>query len=243
LDVLVAGCGTGQGLIELAQRLPSARILAVDLSLASLAYARRKLQAAGIQNVEFGQADILELGSLEQDFDLIESSGVLHHLQEPRAGLRVLQALLRPKGLMRLGLYSEIARTNVAQVRGFIAERGYQATTDDIRRARQDLLSFPPGTPQWHVTQTSDFFSTSACRDLLFHVQEHRMTLPEIRAVLEEFDLNFLGFDHDPFVLQRYRQRFPGDAAMTDLDSWHEFEVQNPQTFSTMYQFWVRKPS
>jgi Tfp pilus assembly protein PilF/SAM-dependent methyltransferase len=241
VDVLVAGCGTGQALTELAHRLPGARILAIDLSLASLAYARRQLEAAGIANVEFGQADILELGSLERSFDLIESGGVLHHLADPSAGLQVLQARLRPNGLMRLGLYSEIARTNVVQVRAFIAERGYRPTIDDIRRCRQDLLSFAPGTPQWHVTQTSDFFGISECRDLLFHAQERRMTLPGIKALLNACGLNFIGFDLDSFVLERYRKQFPGDAAMMDLDCWHAFEVENPQTFSAMYRFWLQK--
>ena len=64
-------------------------MLAIDISRTSLAYARRKTREAGIANIEYAQADILKLGTLERRFDVIETVGVLHHLAEPTAGLRV----------------------------------------------------------------------------------------------------------------------------------------------------------
>jgi len=76
--------------IETAQRFVGASVLAVDLSVASLAYAKRKTGALDRSNIEYAQADILKLGALERTFDLIESSGVLHHLADPYAGWRVL---------------------------------------------------------------------------------------------------------------------------------------------------------
>src|SRR5262249_23320697 len=135
-DILIAGCGTGQQAIETAQMSPAARVLAVDLSLSSLAYARRKTRALGLRNLEYGQADILRLDRIGRTFDLIESIGVLHHLADPLAGWRVLIKLLRPKGVLRLGLYSEIGRKHVVAARSFIAQRGHQPTAEDIRRCR-----------------------------------------------------------------------------------------------------------
>ena len=88
----------------------------------------------------------------------------------------------------------------------------------------------------------SDFYSTSECRDLLFHVQEHRLNLPEIGRFLAEHDLKFLGFQLDAVVCRQYQTRFSADRAMTDLDLWHAFEVENPDTFLGMYQFWVQAP-
>ena len=72
IDVLIAGCGTGQHAIETAQRFAGARLLAVDLSRTSLAYAMRKTRALGRGNIEYAQADILALGSLGRSFDVIE---------------------------------------------------------------------------------------------------------------------------------------------------------------------------
>jgi SAM-dependent methyltransferase len=240
-DILIAGCGTGQHAIETAQRFAGADVLAIDLSLASLAYAKRKTRELEHANIDYAQADILQLGSLERRFDLIESSGVLHHLADPLAGWRVLLSLLRPRGFMTIGLYSEIARADIVMTRAFIAEQGYQPTAADIRRCRQDLLA--AGEKFRNVTASGDFFNTSGCRDLLFHVQEHRLTIPQIADFIATNGLAFVGFDLDHFTLQRYRMRFPHDRAMTDLASWDAFEREHPATFSGMYQFWVQKAS
>jgi Tfp pilus assembly protein PilF/SAM-dependent methyltransferase len=239
LDILVAGCGTGQNAIETAQRFAGARVVAIDLSRSSLAYAFRKSHEAQLRNVQYAQADILNLGSLNATFDVIESSGVLHHLSDPLRGWRILVSLLRPGGVMHIGLYSALARSDIRAARALISERGYKETAADIRRCRQELLQFADGTPCKNVTRYSDFFSTSECRDLLFHVQESQFTIPEIKAFLAESGLSFLGFSGP--VAQAYRRRFPDDPAMVDLDRWHAFETENPMAFVNMYQFWVQK--
>jgi Flp pilus assembly protein TadD/SAM-dependent methyltransferase len=241
LDILVAGCGTGRHSIGVAQQFERSRVLAVDLSAASLAYAAVRARALGVTNVEHAQADILLIGSIGRTFDVIQSAGVLHHLRDPWAGWCVLLALLRPNGLMSVALYSEVARRDVVAARQFIAERGYGATAAEIRACRQELMTHEDGTPLKNVTLFNDFFTTSECRDLLFHVQEHRMTLSAIKRFLDANGLTFLGFELDARVTQRYAARFPDDTAMTDLDRWHAFEQDNPDTFASMYRFWVQK--
>jgi len=239
-DILVAGCGTGQQAIETAQMFPDARVLAVDLSLASLAYAQRKTRALGLGNIDYAQADILRLGSIGRTFDLIQSTGVLHHLADPLAGLRVLTKLLRPRGLIHLGLYSEAGRKPIVAARHFIAQRGYRGTAEDIRRCRQELMREKPANLP-DLAELGDFFSTSACRDLLFHVAEKRMTVPEIEAFLAAEGLVFVGFEAESHVAVRYRQTFPADATMTNLANWHAFEQEHPYVFASMYLFWVRR--
>ena len=91
------------------------------------------------------------------------------------------------------------------------------------------------------ITSRFDFFSTSNCRDLMFHVQEHRLSLPAIKAFLAENDLQFLGFLISSHHQRRYAARFPDDPAMIDLDRWHMFETENPKAFLAMYRFWVQK--
>lgn len=241
IDILIAGCGTGQQSIETARKFPGARMLAVDLSLASLCYAARKTRELGLSMIEYAQADILKLGSLDRRFDLIESSGVLHHLADPLAGWRVLLSLLRPGGFMRLGFYSELARRDVVRARALIAEQGYGQTAEDIRQCRQQLLNFDAGAGFGALVKLGDFFSISACRDLLFHVQEQRMTLAGIEAFLRDNALQFLGFQLEAPVREAYRRRFPDDLAATNLGHWQVFERENPDTFIGMYQFWVQK--
>lgn len=241
LDILIAGCGTGLHSIGTAQQYAKARVLAIDLSLSSLGYAKRKTRELGLTSIEYAQADLLKLCSLERSFDVIESVGVLHHLADPWEGWRILLSLLRLGGFMKLGFYSEVARRNVVKVRNFIAERGYGSTAEDIRRCRQDLLDSDDGTNFGETLKSIDFFSTSACRDLLFHVQEHYVTLAGIDDFLKKNKLTFAGFEMDANVLQAYKRRFPDDRAATDLGQWQAFENDNPDTFIGMYQFWIQK--
>jgi SAM-dependent methyltransferase len=241
IDVLIAGCGTGQQSIQTAQRLPEARILAVDLSAASLAYAKRKTRELGIANLEYAQADILRLESVDKTFDYIECVGVLHHLDDPVAGWRVLRNILRPGGVMKIGLYSELARRNIAAAQKLIVAEGYESTTDGIRRFRVDLQLVDRWRPFRSLTAMEDFYDTSGCRDLLFHAKEHRFTLPQIKEILAELELDFLKFNVDSDVQQRYSLRYPGELARADLNCWTQFEVENPSTFLGMYHFYVHK--
>jgi 2-polyprenyl-3-methyl-5-hydroxy-6-metoxy-1,4-benzoquinol methylase/Flp pilus assembly protein TadD len=236
VDILIAGCGTGSHSIDSALRFPKAHILAIDISRTSLAYARRKSRELGLTNIEYGQADILKLAALGRRFDIIETVGVLHHLADPAAGWRALLSLLRPHGLMLVGLYSATARQSLAAARAFIAERGFRATPEDIRACRQELIR------RFGMPPFRDFSSTSGCRDLLFNVMEHQFTIPRIKAFLDKNRLTFLGFGQlPPDVLQQFQQRFPDADAMRDLGSWHGFEQENPLTFGNMYFFWVQK--
>ena len=243
IDVLVAGCGTGLQPLETASLYTDARVLAVDLSLASLSYAKRQAEKFGVGGLAFAQADLMELPGSGRTFDIIECGGVLHHLRDTFAGWRGLLSMLKPGGLMMVGLYSQAARADIRAAREFIAQQGYQATPDDIRRCRQAILAMPTDEAVRKVVNTRDFFSLSECRDLLFHVQEHNHTIPEIAAFLAENGLEFLGFSVDDTIAHQYAMRFPDDVTRTNLDNWHQLEVDNPGTFINMYQFWVRKPA
>jgi len=241
LDILVAGCGTGLHAVQIAQLYPASRLLAVDISRTSLAYARRKTRELGLRNVEYAQADILELGGIDRTFDRIESVGVLHHLADPTAGWRVLVSRLRPGGTMRIGLYSNLARRLVVEARERIAARGYRATAEDIRKCRQDLIR---EAEHWKMLiRGRDFYNMSGCRDLLFNVMEHRFTIPDIAAFLNDNDLSFLEFEpfEDPRVIENFHQQFADAADRASLDQWHRFESSHPDTFLGMYLFTVGK--
>lgn len=238
VEFLSAGCGTGQLPLEIAQGV-MARVLAIDLSLASLGYAKRKARELGLTGIEFAQADLLKLGQIERTFDIVECSGVLHHLADPFAGWRALLSLLRPGGFMLVGLYSEVGRRGIVEARRFIAQRGYATSADDIRRCRQDLLDLDRSRELGAAF--GDFFGVSSCRDLLFHVHEQRMRLPAIAAFLRDNGLTFLGFETDNAIIQAYRSRFPDNPATINLDQWDVFESENPDIFSGMYVFWIQK--
>jgi 2-polyprenyl-3-methyl-5-hydroxy-6-metoxy-1,4-benzoquinol methylase len=238
-SILIAGCGTGQHSIGTASRFANSKVTAVDLSRASLAYAHRKTSELGITNIEYLQADILNLGALEQEFDIIASSGVLHHMDDPMAGWRVLVDLLKTGGLMKIGLYSELARRPIVKTRGEIGLLGIGTSETEIRQFRQSSVESHDEHHQ-QLTGLGDFFSLSEVRDLLFHVQEHRFTLLQIQHCLDELSLKFCGFESTDIVKQ-FKHSFGKDSDAFDLSLWHQFEEDNPHTFAGMYQFWCQK--
>jgi len=238
-NILIAGCGTGQHSIGTASRFKNAKALAVDLSISSLAYAKRKTEELDLQNIDYMQADILDLGKLDRKFDIIESVGVLHHLDEPMAGLRILTNCLKLGGLMKIGLYSVLARQHVVRMREEINQSSIRASDDAMRLFRSDVIN---SSEEHHkrVRSTIDFYSLSELRDLLFHVQEHRFTIPQVEDCLLEFDLKFCGFEED-VIVQDFKLTNTGADDPYNLDKWHSYEEANPHSFFGMYQFWCQK--
>lgn len=239
LEILIAGCGTGQQSVCTSTRFKNAKILAVDLSLSSLAYAKRKTEELGLKNIDYMQADILDLGNIIKKFDIIECTGVLHHMDEPIEGWKVLIDCLKPGGLMKIGLYSKLARQHIVKIRDEIALLGLKADDVDIRAFRQEIINSPK---EHHKTiiSSGDFYSMSELRDLIFHVQEHQFTLQEIQSCLDSLGLKFCGFE-DLQTIQKFQESNPEPNDPYDLDKWDIYEKNNPRVFSGMYQFWCQK--
>jgi len=243
-EILIAGCGTGQNSLGTASRFKNARVLAIDLSLSSLSYAARKTNELAISNIEYAQADIMELGTLKRQFDLIESSGVFHHLGDPLTGWKVLVDLLKPRGLMKIGLYSETARQSIVAGRSMISEMGYTTSPEDIHRCRHDFITMAEDGDKvmTNIFNSPDFYSLSSFRDLLFHVKEHRFTLPQIKHALNVLNLKFLGFEmEDNDAMTKFKEIHPQKSDLASLILWHKFEQRYPDTFAGMYQFWCWK--
>ena len=238
-NVLIAGCGTGKQLAK-ACYYENANIVGIDLSLTSLAYAKRKIEEIGYKNIEFLQGDILDLKNLNRKFDVIECDGVLHHMKEPLDGLKILLDILEPHGFLKLGLYSKISRKHIARVREFIKEKKLSNSVKDIRICRKLIKEENDDLLLQKVIQNFDFYSTSGTRDLIFHVHEHQFTIPEISKILKNLNLEFLGFIN-PFIKKKFLQFFPNDKKNISLDNWNQFEINNPSSFVGMYQFWVKK--
>lgn len=241
-NVLIAGCGTGRHALRVARREHRGQVLAIDLSIASLSHAARKARELGIDNVRLRQLDLLEAKRLEQHFSIIESFGVLHHMQEPAAGLASLADRLLPGGVIKLGLYSKRARRNVTAARERIGELGIGQSPYAVRAFRARILDgSEPSLIE--LLAASDFYSTSACRDLLFHVHEVQYTPLELKTLIEGAGLRFLGFQLQTRETERrYRELYEQDRSMTDLGLWDRYEEAFPDTFPNTFEFWCQKP-
>lgn len=231
-EVLIAGCGTGYEPIDLARTDPSLAIAALDLSRASLAYGQRMAGALGVANVRFVAGDLLDADKLERRFDLVSSTGALHHMARPEAGLAALAGVLKPGGMLRIALYSERARGWVRAAHRLIAERGWEATAEGIRAFRAHVLALPAGAELTRLRESDDFYTLSGCRDLCFHAHEHWYRLPQIGAMLRAAGLEVARFEAPPEAAALFR----GDPL--DLEAWDALEERHPLLFAGMYHLW-----
>ncbi len=211
----------------------------MDLSRASLAYAKRKTPAALREAIDYAQADILKLGGIGRSFDLVDATGVLHHMAEPS----------RPGASCSVwcGRAGSCISDSTASLR---ARRSSPCAPSSLNAAMAPRLPRSAASARtcWRARTraspgSTDFFSTSECRDLLFHVQEKRLTIPELKSFIAAHGLKFIGFEFEPAAQRQYRAQFAQAGWSTsDLDRWQEIETRHPDTFSRMYRLWVQKP-
>ena len=240
-NILIAGCGTGNQIIN-ASRYKNVQITAIDISNNSLAYAARKSQAYQMNNIRLQQLDILDANQLQDVYDVIECSGVLHHMQDPAKGLAALNSKLKPGGYIKIGLYSKLARQKVSAARELISKLSIQSTPKGIRDFRKQVFDDDQHELKDLSILANDFYSLSECRDLCFHVQEHQFTTETLEKLLEAEKLVFCGFMLPKSIKTAYQRCYPEDINGTSLSNWGEFEEDNPSTFQSMYQFWAHKP-
>ncbi len=241
VSVLCAGCGTGQEAAMIVNSKLTKEVVGLDLSATSLAYARRMTTQMKLPNLKFVQGDILQVAELGQRFPVIESTGVLHHMGDPVAGWQTLVDVLQERGMMKVGLYSTRASREVSQARDWIETQRFGSDDETIKKVRATILSADQTHPLYALRHSEDFYSVSACRDLIFHVQESTYTPAELLPILDQLNLDFIGFElPDEKTRARYLSQFPEDKSMTNLNNWDQFDENYPNTFSGMLVFWCQ---
>lgn len=238
--ILIAGCGTGRHAINTALAAQKAKVTAIDLSKESLSYGIRKAKELGVLNIDWLHGDLLDVKELDYEFNYIESSGVLHHMEKPEKGFTSLKEKLRNKGLMKLGFYSSYARGRLKNVKSFIEENNLKGNESGIQKAREYIINSSGNDEVFIKNYISDFYVTSEIIDLLFHEQETFYKIPELERIFKN-DFDFLGFVMDDAKKEIYTKEFPEDKNLVNLNNWNNFEKKNPDFFISMYQFWLQK--
>jgi SAM-dependent methyltransferase len=191
LNVLVAGCGTWQA-AKHAICHPAARVVAVDVSTTSLEHTEKLKQKYQLKNLETRQVAIENVGDLDQQFDLIICTGVLHHLAEPDTGLRALRSVSSPEGAMYLMVYAPYGRTGIYMLQEYCRRLGVEPSQQEIN----DLIAVLRMLPEHHpllATQggSREFVNGDALADALLNPRDRSYSVPQLFDFLERNDLRF----------------------------------------------------
>jgi SAM-dependent methyltransferase len=142
LDILIAGCGTNQAAV-FAYRNREARVVGIDVSEASLAHERHLKGKYALSNLELLRLPIEEVPSLDRDFDLIVSTGVLHHMSDPLAGMKALAACLRPDGVVGIMLYARYGRVGVEALQAVFRDLALRQDEPSLSLVKETLSLLP----------------------------------------------------------------------------------------------------
>jgi SAM-dependent methyltransferase len=200
LDILIAGCGTNQAAV-FAFMNPDAKVVAVDISQPSLDHQQYLKDKHGLFNLELRLLPIEELPTLGLDFDLIVSTGVLHHMADPQSGMNAIAACLRPDGTMGLMLYAKYGRAGLELLQSFFRELGLGQNETSIATVRETLsLLSPDHLVQPYLKMARNLQSDAVLVDTFLHGRERSYTVDDCIDLITEAGLVFQGwFNKAPY--------------------------------------------
>jgi SAM-dependent methyltransferase len=190
-SVLVAGCGTTQA-VRHALRRPAARVVAVDVSATAVEHTRRLADHLELANLEVRLLPIEAVTDIEESFDHIVCTGVLHHLEDPPRGLACLREVLARGGAMTLMIYARYGRTGVHLLRDYCRRLGVTPTGRELGDLVSTLREIPAGHPLTRLLRESrDFLDDDALADALLNPRERAYSVPELFDLLAGAGLRF----------------------------------------------------
>ena len=191
LTVLVAGCGTSQA-AKHALRQPKARVVGIDVSATSIHHTQELKRKYKLENLEVHQLSVERVGELGCRFDKIVSTGVLHHIPDPDAGLRALRDVLEPDGAVHLMVYAAYGRAGVYMLQEYARRLGVGDSDEDIHELANTLMALPQDHPLARLLAVSpDFRSKAGLADALLNPRDRAYTVPQIFDYIDRCGLTF----------------------------------------------------
>lgn len=193
MEILVAGCGTNQAAV-FALNNPGASVVGIDVSSTSLGHHEYLRGKHRLSNLELPRLPIEDAGTLGRTFDLVVSTGVLHHLADPVAGLSTLAGCLKPHGVAALMLYARYGRIGVEMMQSVFRDMGLGLDEPSLRIVRDALASLPADHPVASYRAIApDLDDDAGVMDTFVHARERSYTVDECRAFVASAGLAFQG--------------------------------------------------
>ncbi|MGV0790626.1 class I SAM-dependent methyltransferase [Mycolicibacterium sp. XJ1819] len=194
LDILIAGCGTNQAAIY-AFTNPEANVVAVDISQPSLDHQKYLKDRHGLSNLELHLLPVEDLPTLERDFDMVLSTGVIHHLADPQAGMQALARCLRPDGVASIMLYARYGRAGVEMLQSIFRDLGLrqdEAGLQMVKATAAIVESFHPITAYQSIAP--DLQYDAGLVDTFLHGRDRSYTVDDCIDLVESAGLTFAGW-------------------------------------------------
>ena len=191
MRILVAGCGTSQAAV-LAHTNPTAQVVGIDVSKASLAHQQALIEQHALRNLQLHRLAIEEVGQLASSFDLIVCTGVLHHLADPLVGLKALASCLKRDGVIAVMLYAKYGRIGVELLQSVLRDLKLEQSAQSIELTKQAVAGLESDHPlAAYLSIAPDLDHDAGIVDTFLHGRDRRYTIPECLELVEAAGLVF----------------------------------------------------
>jgi SAM-dependent methyltransferase len=220
--------------------------VAVDISQPSLDHQQYLKDKHGLFNLELNLLPIEELSSLNRDFDLIVSTGVLHHMADPQVGMNAVASCLRPDGAMGIMLYAKYGRAGLELLQSFFRDLGLGQNESSIAMVRETLsLLSPDHLVQPYLKMERNMQSDAVLVDTFLHGRERSYTVDDCIEMVTTAGLVFQGwFNKAPYyphdVFTRPNTIYPAINALPEPALWSAVERIN--TLNACHFFMACRP-
>lgn len=179
IDILIAGCGTNQAAV-FAYTNPAAKVVAVDVSQPSLDHQQYLKDKHNLTNLELNLLPIEELPSLGRQFDLVVSTGVLHHMEDPQVGMNALAECVRPDGAVAIMLYAKNGRLGVELLQGIFRDLELKQDEESLRIVKEVISLLPAAHPvQSYFKIAPDLKYDAGIVDTFLHGRDRNYTVDD----------------------------------------------------------------
>jgi len=191
IDILIAGCGTNQAAV-IAYTNPAAKVVAIDVSQPSLDHTKFLKDKYSLKNLQLQLLPIEEVGTLDKKFDLVMSTGVLHHLAKPKVGMKALAEVLRPDGVIAIMLYARYGRAGVELMQAIFRDLDLKQDEESLAMVKEAIASLGPQHPvRSYMSIAPDLAFDAGMVDTFLHGRDRSYTVEDCLDLVDSADLVF----------------------------------------------------
>ena len=229
LDILIAGCGTNQAAV-FAYTNRASKVVAIDVSQPSLDHSKYLKDKYALKNLELRLLPIEEVPTLKQDFDLIISTGVMHHLAEPKVGMKALADVLRPDGVAAIMLYARYGRAGVEMMQAIFREMGLGQDDESLRMVKAAIASLAASHPvKGYVSIAPDLAFDAGMVDTFLHGRDRSYTVEDCLDLVSSAGLEFQDWFlktsyYPPTLTEPGNEFFAAINQLPDAKMWSAME-------------------
>ena len=245
LDILIAGCGTNQAAV-FAYTNRASKVVAIDVSQSSLDHSKYLKDKYSLKNLETHLLPIEEVSSLNRSFDLVVSTGVLHHLVEPKVGMKALAGVMNPDGVAAIMLYARYGRAGVELMQAIFRELGLHQDEESLQMVKAAIGSLARTHPvKSYIDIAPDLRFDAGMVDTFLHGRDRSYTVDDCLDLVESAGLVFQDWFlktsyYPPTLTEPENEFFAAVNQLPDPKKWSVME--RIKTLNACHFFLATRP-